>query len=97
MLLGLKCNEPSLEDKTISANCTEHQLYCISCQPAQHNWLKMLLLLSFMLVFGLVGLDGLIPNNQASWDKNVFLLVGTWICTAYDHYRARRQEKLSQL
>ena len=59
--------------------------------------LMMLMLLSFILAFGLVGPDGLIPNNQASWDKNVFLLVGAWICTAYDHYRARRQEKLSQL
>jgi hypothetical protein len=33
----------------------------------------MLLLLSFILAFGLVGSDGLLPNNQASWDKNVCL------------------------
>lgn len=71
-------------------------LFVINRQVRWAGILMMLMLLSFILAFGLVGLDGLIPNNQASWDKNVFLLVGAWICTAYDHYRVRRQEKLSQ-
>ena len=54
--------------------------------------LIMLMLLSFILAFGLVPPDGLLPNNQANWDKNVFMLIGAWICAAYDHYLSQRKE-----
>jgi uncharacterized membrane protein YphA (DoxX/SURF4 family) len=57
----------------------------------------MLMLLSFILAFGLIGPDGLIPNNQGNWDKNVFMLLGAWICAAYDHYLVVRREKSGDL
>jgi uncharacterized membrane protein YphA (DoxX/SURF4 family) len=57
----------------------------------------MLMLLSFILAFGLIGRDGLLPNNQGNWDKNVFMLIGAWICAAYDHYRVKRQARISEL
>ncbi|MGG6263030.1 MauE/DoxX family redox-associated membrane protein [Leptolyngbya sp. AN03gr2] len=57
----------------------------------------MLMLFSFILAFGLIGPDGLLPNNQGNWDKNVFMLVGAWICTAYDHYLVVRREKSGEL
>ncbi len=50
----------------------------------------MLMLASFILAFGLVP-EGLFPNNAPSWDKNVFLLLGAWICVAYDDYRIKRK------
>ncbi|MBD2773655.1 DoxX family protein [Iningainema tapete] len=57
--------------------------------------IMMLMLFSFIIAFGLIGPDGLLPNNQGNWDKNVFLLTSAWICTAYDDYRTKRQERLS--
>lgn len=57
----------------------------------------MLMLLSFILAFGLVGPNGLVPSNQANWDKNTFMLMGAWICAAYDHYRVKRQELVNDL
>jgi uncharacterized membrane protein YphA (DoxX/SURF4 family) len=57
----------------------------------------MLMLFSFIIAFGLIGPDGLIPNNQGNWDKNVFMLIGAWICAAYDHYKVTRREKSSEL
>ncbi|MEP0983540.1 MauE/DoxX family redox-associated membrane protein [Leptolyngbya sp. FACHB-17] len=59
--------------------------------------IMMLMLLSFILAFGLIGPDGLLPNNQGNWDKNVFMLVGAWICAANDHYHMARREKSSEL
>lgn len=59
--------------------------------------LIMLMLLSFILAFGLIGPDGLLPNNQGNWDKNVFMLIGAWICAAYDHYRVKRKTKMEEL
>jgi uncharacterized membrane protein YphA (DoxX/SURF4 family) len=53
--------------------------------------IMMLMLLSFILAFGLVGPHGLLPNNEGNWDKNVFLLIGAWICAAYDHYLVTRK------
>lgn len=53
----------------------------------------ILMLISFILAFGLFPPDGIIPNNQANWDKNVFMALGAWICGAYDHYRVKRQQK----
>lgn len=50
----------------------------------------MLMLFSFILAFGLVGPNGLFPNNESSWDKNVFLLTAAWICAAYDDFRVKR-------
>ncbi|MEM6714907.1 MAG: DoxX family protein [Cyanobacteria bacterium P01_F01_bin.56] len=57
----------------------------------------MLMLFSFILAFGLVGPNGLIPSNQANWDKNTFMLVGAWICVSYDRYKINRQQKAEQL
>ncbi|KAM3098220.1 DoxX family protein [Phormidesmis sp. 146-12] len=57
----------------------------------------MLMLFSFIIAFGLIGPDGLIPNNQGNWDKNVFMLIGAWICAAYDHYLVTRREKSTEL
>jgi uncharacterized membrane protein YphA (DoxX/SURF4 family) len=57
----------------------------------------MLMLLSFILAFGLIGPNGLLPNNQGNWDKNVFMLVGAWTCAAYDHYMVVRREKSGDL
>ena len=57
----------------------------------------MLMLFSFIIAFGLFPPDGLLPNNQANWDKNVFMLIGAWICGAYDHYRVKRQEKVNEI
>lgn len=51
----------------------------------------MLMLISFILAFGLVGKNGLLPNNESSWDKNVFLATCAWICAAYDDYRVKRK------
>lgn len=51
----------------------------------------MLMLFSFILAFGLVGANGLFPNNESSWDKNVFLMASAWICVAYDDYQVKRQ------
>ena len=59
--------------------------------------LMMLMLVSFILAFGLFPADGILPKNQANWDKNVFLLTGAWICTAYDHYWAKRKERQSEM
>ncbi|NJO74569.1 MAG: DoxX protein [Leptolyngbyaceae cyanobacterium RM1_406_9] len=59
--------------------------------------LIMLMLFSFILAFGLIGPGGLLPNNQGNWDKNVFMLVGAWICAAYDHYRVKRQVRMNDL
>jgi uncharacterized membrane protein YphA (DoxX/SURF4 family) len=53
----------------------------------------MLMLLSFVLAFGLIGPSGLLPNNKGNWDKNVFMLLGAWICAAYDHYLVTRKEQ----
>jgi uncharacterized membrane protein YphA (DoxX/SURF4 family) len=50
----------------------------------------MLMLLSFILAFGLIGPNGLLPNNQGNWDKNVFMLIGAWICAAYDRHPLKR-------
>ncbi|PSB15687.1 DoxX family membrane protein [Phormidesmis priestleyi ULC007] len=55
--------------------------------------IMMLMLLSFILAFGLIGSNGLLPNNQGNWDKNVFMLLGAWICAAYDHYLVTRKEQ----
>lgn len=57
----------------------------------------MLMLLSFILAFGLIGPNGLLPNNQGNWDKNVFMLIGAWICAAYDHYRIKQRAKMDEL
>lgn len=57
----------------------------------------MLMLFSFILAFGLIGPDGLLPNNQGNWDKNVFMLVGAWICAAYDHYQIQRKNRMDGL
>ena len=57
----------------------------------------MLMLFSFIIAFGLIGPDGLLPNNQGNWDKNVFMLIGAWICVAYDHYLVVRREKSGEL
>lgn len=51
----------------------------------------MLMLFSFILAFGLVGSNGLFPNNESSWDKNVFLMAAAWICVAYDDCQAKRR------
>ena len=65
-----------------------------------NRWIKwagivmMLMLFSFIIAFGLVGENGLFPNNESSWDKNVFLLASVWICIAYDDYVAKRQQKM---
>lgn len=59
--------------------------------------IMMLMLLSFILAFGLIGPDGLLPNNQGNWDKNVFMLMGAGICAAYDNYRIKRQERANDL
>ena len=59
--------------------------------------LMILMLFSFIIAFGLFPPDGIIPNNQANWDKNVFMLLGAWICGAYDHYRVKRQQKVNEL
>ena len=55
--------------------------------------IMMLMLLSFVLAFGLIGPNGLLPNNQGNWDKNVFMLLGAWVCAAYDHYLVTRKEQ----
>lgn len=57
----------------------------------------MLMLLSFILAFGLIGPNGLLPNNQGNWDKNVFMLIGAWICAAYDHYRVKQRVRMDEL
>ncbi|MEM9213620.1 MAG: MauE/DoxX family redox-associated membrane protein [Cyanobacteria bacterium P01_F01_bin.150] len=57
----------------------------------------MLMLFSFLLAFGLIGPNGLLPNNQASWDKNTFMLFGAWICVAYDQYQINRRQKAERL
>ena len=57
----------------------------------------MLMLFSFVLAFGLIGPDGLLPSNQANWDKNTFMLVGAWICVAYDQYQVNRRQKAERL
>ncbi|MBD2000078.1 DoxX family membrane protein [Leptolyngbya sp. FACHB-541] len=59
--------------------------------------IMMLMLLSFILAFGLIGPGGLLPNNQGNWDKNVFMLIGAWTCAAYDHYRVKRQNRMNEL
>ena len=65
-----------------------------------NRWIKwagivmMLMLFSFIIAFGLVGANGLLPNNESSWDKNVFLLTSTWVCVAYEDYVAKRQQKM---
>lgn len=59
--------------------------------------IMMLMLASFILAFGLIGSDGLLPNNQGNWDKNVFMLLGAWICAAYDHYLVTRKEQSGSL
>jgi uncharacterized membrane protein YphA (DoxX/SURF4 family) len=59
--------------------------------------IMMLMLASFVLAFGLIGSDGLLPNNQGNWDKNVFMLLGAWICAAYDHYLVTRKEQSKEL
>jgi len=51
----------------------------------------LLMLFSFILAFGLVGSNGLFPNNESSWDKNVFLMTSAWICVAYDDCQAKRR------
>jgi len=51
----------------------------------------ILMLFSFILAFGLVGPNGLFPNNESSWDKNVFLITSAWICVAYDDCQAKRR------
>ncbi len=56
--------------------------------------IMMLMLFSFIIAFGLVGPNGLFPNNESSWDKNVFLLTDAWICAAYDDYVSKRQKNL---
>lgn len=72
-------------------------LFVINRQVRWAGIVMMLMLLSFILAFGLVGPDGLLPNNQANWDKNVFMLLGAWICTAYDHYGVQRKQKLNRI
>ncbi|MEM9266047.1 MAG: DoxX family protein [Cyanobacteria bacterium P01_F01_bin.13] len=57
----------------------------------------MLMLFSFIIAFGLIGSNGLIPSNQANWDKNTFMLVGAWICAAYDQYQVSRRKKAEQM
>ncbi|MEM8810117.1 MAG: DoxX family protein [Cyanobacteria bacterium P01_G01_bin.38] len=56
----------------------------------------MLMLFSFVIAFGLVGPNGLVPSNQANWDKNTFMLVGAWICVAYDRYQINRQHQANK-
>lgn len=56
--------------------------------------IMLLMLFSFILAFGLVGPNGLLPNNESSWDKNVFLMTSAWICVAYDDYVVKRQNNL---
>jgi uncharacterized membrane protein YphA (DoxX/SURF4 family) len=55
--------------------------------------IMMLMLFSFIIAFGLIGPNGLLPNNQGNWDKNVFMLLGAWICATYDHYLVTRRKK----
>ncbi|MEM9136351.1 MAG: DoxX family protein [Cyanobacteria bacterium P01_F01_bin.42] len=57
----------------------------------------MMMLFSFIIAFGLIGPDGLIPSNQANWDKNTFMLVGAWICVSYDHYQINRRQKAARI
>lgn len=57
----------------------------------------MLMLFSFIIAFGLIGPDGLVPSNQANWDKNTFMLVGAWICVSYDQYLVNRRKKAERL
>ncbi|MDF5725638.1 MAG: DoxX protein [Rhizonema sp. PD37] len=50
-----------------------------------------LMLVSFILAFGLIPKEGLFANNQPIWDKNVFLLLSAWICVADDNYRSKQK------
>lgn len=49
--------------------------------------LLILMLTSFIMAFGLFPAAGLLPNNESSWDKNVFLILNVWACIAWDRYR----------
>jgi uncharacterized membrane protein YphA (DoxX/SURF4 family) len=67
-------------------------LFAINCWVRWAGIVMVLMLISFILAFGLVGKNGLLPNNESSWDKNVFLAACAWICAAYDDYRAKRKD-----
>lgn len=56
----------------------------------------MMMLFSFIIAFGLFNPNGLLPNNQSNWDKNTFMLVGAWICVAYDQYQIARRHKAAR-
>jgi uncharacterized membrane protein YphA (DoxX/SURF4 family) len=46
--------------------------------------LMLLMLASFIMAFGLFPSSGLFPNNQSTWDKNVFIMFLVWICVVWD-------------
>lgn len=45
--------------------------------------LMLLMLFSFIVAFGLFPAAGLFPNNESTWDKNVFIMVLVWICVVW--------------
>jgi hypothetical protein len=47
------------------------------------------MLASFILAFGLFASTGLFPNNQSTWDKNVFIMFLVWICVVWDKENLR--------
>lgn len=67
-------------------------LFILNRQVKWAGIIMMLMLFSFIIAFGLVGPNGLLPNNESSWDKNVFLMTSAWVCVAYDDYVFKRQQ-----
>lgn len=51
--------------------------------------LMLLMLASFIFAFGLFPAAGLFPNNESTWDKNVFIMLDVWICIAWNRYNER--------
>ncbi|WP_164928707.1 DoxX family membrane protein [Gloeobacter violaceus] len=51
--------------------------------------LMLLMLLSFILAFGLFPAAGLFPSNESTWDKNVFIMIAVWICMVWEEVKAQ--------
>jgi len=67
-------------------------LFALNRWTTYAGTLMILMLVSFILAFGLFPAGGLFPNNESTWDKNVFIALLVWVCVAWE---ARRRPEAS--